>query len=133
MMIINSEPTKAYYCLACEGLFEDTYPSPLYECIECGKVFNRENGYAESHLCPDCTNKPGKKIAEFSCEGCEEGPLEEVDAVQCEFCDGELVIREEFEKHLRDNHDEDIAEKHPKSEDENKDIVAVYMNAFNTQ
>ena len=75
------ELTKAYKCESCEAISDDAGPA-LYECGDCGSVFNRDNGNGAGHQCPNC-NKFASKVADQSCANCEEGEVEEIEAIQC--------------------------------------------------
>lgn len=65
-------------------------PVTLYECGECGTVFDRENSAdGNSQKCPDC-NKLAAKLTAHGCPDCqEEDGCKEVMAVDA---DGEWVV-----------------------------------------
>lgn len=87
-----SETIKAYLCQDCGHLSEEANPAALYECGNCGTVFNRDNSAdQDSNKCPDC-NKFSSKLAEECCDSCEQGIVEEVQAVRN--ADGELEMLE---------------------------------------
>lgn len=77
---------SVFRCESCERTYENeevTEAGPLYECGNCGTVFNRANSANENHQCPDC-NKFGSRMGDedWSCpEGCEELP-EEIEALE---------------------------------------------------
>jgi len=89
---MSEETITAYKCQSCEELVREEAVdpgNPLYECNNCGTVFSRNNSLnGESHQCPDC-NKFASKIAEAACPECEEGDLDQIEAVEDE--EGNLV------------------------------------------
>ena len=83
----RKKTTKVYQCDSCEHVFYDydSY-SPLYECGECGTVFNRDNSFDGSgHNCPDC-GKFGSRIDDVSCPECGEQCSELESWWECEEC-----------------------------------------------
>lgn len=74
-------PTKVYKCESCDAMSEEVGPA-LYECNECGTIFNRNNSANDNHQCPQC-NKFASKIADESCAECNEGEVTEEWAIQC--------------------------------------------------
>lgn len=71
-----------YVCDDCEAIAEEEGPA-LYECGDCGEVFNRNNSANDNHQCPQC-NKFGSKKADASCMECEVGELKAVFTLECE-------------------------------------------------
>lgn len=74
------EEERGWWCADCEEFTGDEPDGPLYECGDCGTVFNRDNSYdGDSNRCPDC-RKFSAKIADFACPNC--GEAEAVPAVR---------------------------------------------------
>jgi len=77
-----------YYCFNCEEVVEE--PENLYECSECGEVYNRDDSYdGMSHRCPSC-GRWGHIYIENTCPECQaEEELKKIKVVKCPKC-GEL-------------------------------------------
>lgn len=86
---------QAFQCPDCESCqLEATVVH--YECSGCGNLHSwNEN---ESHRCPEC-NKFAARDG-FACDDCDGGPLEEIEAYQCEKCDELFIDEDEVEEHL---------------------------------
>lgn len=81
---------------------EDDLGPALYECGECGTIFNRDNSANNNHQCPQC-NKFGSKLDAHSCPECEGAEVEEVDVIECSEC-GEFFADDDgeaFGRHIR--------------------------------
>lgn len=82
-MQVTASLEPAYRCESCDRIHEVAEcqdAGPLYECGECGTIFNRANSANDNHQCPDC-NKFATKLTEVSCpEECSE-ELEEVEVI----------------------------------------------------
>jgi hypothetical protein len=76
-----------YQCEACEAVCDEPDPIALYECGNCGTIFNRDDSADGcSHKCPDC-NKFASKLGDVSCPDCGKGPVEDDTGPYCEVCD----------------------------------------------
>lgn len=68
----------AYRCITCETISESILEEPLYECSDCGAVFNPAFSYTGyNHQCPYCC-RFASKIADCCCAECEEGKVDEI-------------------------------------------------------
>jgi DNA-directed RNA polymerase subunit RPC12/RpoP/phage FluMu protein Com len=84
---MSLEKITAYKCLSCDTISEDCEDEPLYECGSCGTNFLRSNSDdGDSHRCPNC-HKFGSKIADQACTSCQEGEVEEIQAIKCSVCE----------------------------------------------
>lgn len=98
---VHWDQIAAYKCEECGALAEDT-AGPIYECGECGERYNRDNSAdGTSHRCPAC-GKFGARVADWSCQECGQGEVEEADAYSCSVC-GEIVEGDDMEEHARDH------------------------------
>ena len=103
-MTTHHDIIQGYYCLECNIIGEEE-GGPLYECINCGIVFNKENSYDNaSHRCPDC-KKFSAKVAEMSCSECGENEVTTIEAIQCDECDI-LIDASVYEEHIEKEHSE---------------------------
>lgn len=94
--VLEEGQVQAWLCDDCGAVEDEFNASPLYECGNCGTIFNRENSAdGDSARCPDC-NKFSAKIADECCVSCEVGKVEEVIAVTN--ADGELEVFEKKNK-----------------------------------
>ena len=73
--------TTVYKCEECDTVSEEAGPA-LYECNDCGNIFNRDMGEGQGHQCPQC-HKFASKIADQSCNDCQAGAVNETKAIQC--------------------------------------------------
>lgn len=74
-------------CTLCEELsYENEVGSPLYECGNCGEVFDALVK-SDSHRCPSCS-KFGSKVSDEACPKCGEAEVEHVLAYEV---DDELI------------------------------------------
>jgi hypothetical protein len=99
----------AYKCQECDEMGAEVCEERLYRCENgCGATFNQANSNNGRNQCPECY-KMAQKVADNCCAVCEAGEVEEIDALQCPFCD-EVIDGEEFATHLKDEHVDDLAE-----------------------
>ena len=84
----DPEQVAAYVCEECDKIIPVDQTGPaLYECGNCGAVFNRDNSAdGDSHRCPDCGKFSGK-IEDESCDECTGGAISEADAWECPECE----------------------------------------------
>jgi DNA-directed RNA polymerase subunit RPC12/RpoP len=98
-----------YLCEECGESSVDANESPLYECQNCGTKFNRDNSAdGGSHKCPDC-NKFASKLDAVSCSLCDSGPVEEVPAIICRYCE-DPIGEDDHEDHIKSNHAEEVVD-----------------------
>jgi DNA-directed RNA polymerase subunit RPC12/RpoP len=81
------ETVTAYRCLECGEISAETAGARLYECGECGTIFNEMGSGGRPNQCPDCKRFASKR-ADDCCSVCEEGEIEQID---CYLIDDELV------------------------------------------
>jgi len=85
-------PIRAYQCQDCSAIKTEE-GGPLYECGECGTLFNRSSSANGNHQCPNC-NRFAQRIDDMSCAECEQFEIKEVWAVECDCCEELHAIAE---------------------------------------
>ncbi|NWJ46427.1 MAG: hypothetical protein HXX08_11160 [Chloroflexi bacterium] len=108
-----------YKCQDCDGLFEESeVQTPLYECGNCGEVFNRDNSNTGSnHQCPNCYRMASKQD-DISCPDCTGGAVEEVTIYICDVCSEEFEEEEEYTSHYTEQHTGGDDDDDPEDEEE---------------
>jgi hypothetical protein len=80
---LRLESILVWTCEECKTLQHEPADLKLYQCKECEGYFNENNAEGDnSNKCPDC-EKRGRKVGEYSCAECDQGPMQEVDAFLC--------------------------------------------------
>lgn len=95
----GAELRTGYKCLECEAVSEETAEARLYECGECGNIFNANAGGGPSgNRCEEC-GKFASKLADDCCAECETGEIEAIDVTDCPIC-GALIAVDDLVGHI---------------------------------
>lgn len=80
---LRLDSALVWQCDECNEWSHEPADLKLYECKECGNKFNENDAEGDNaNKCPDCV-KRGRKIADQSCEKCDQGPVQEIEAFLC--------------------------------------------------